>query len=192
MKRFGYIVIVLAVLMMVAAPASVFADSHADAIAVFKSSPAVMPFFDTAYGYAVFPTVGKGGLFVGAAYGKGKVFRGDTATGTATLAKMSLGWQVGGQAFREIIFFEDQRAYEEFTRGSFEFDANASAVAITAGLQAQAGSMGATAGASVGPATGKQAGTKYFKGVAVFVHAMGGLMVEAAIGGQTITFEPYQ
>lgn len=191
MKRFGFIGLTV-MMMMVAAPASVFADSHADAIAVFKSSPAVMPFFETAYGYAVFPTVGKGGLFVGAAYGKGKVFRGDTTTGTATLVKLSLGWQVGGQAFREIIFFEDQRAYDEFTRGTFDFDANASAVAITAGLQAQAGSMGKTAGASVGPSTGKQAGTNYRKGMAVFVHAIGGLMLEAAIGGQTITFEPYQ
>ena len=191
MKRFGFIGITV-MMMMVAAPASVFADSHTDAIAVFKSSPAVMPFFETAYGYAVFPTVGKGGLFVGGTYGKGKVFRGDTTTGTATLIKLSLGWQVGGQAFREIIFFEDQRAYDEFTRGTFDFDANASAVAITAGLQAQAGSMGKTAGASVGPSTGKQAGTNYRKGMAVFVHAIGGLMLEAAIGGQTITFEPYQ
>jgi lipid-binding SYLF domain-containing protein len=191
MKRFG--IIALAVMMILTtAPVSVFADSHANAIAMFKSSPVVMPFFETAYGYAVFPTVGKGGLFVGAAYGKGKVFRGDTATGTATLAKMSIGYQVGGQAFREIIFFEDQRAYDEFTRGTFEFDANASAVAITAGLQAKAGSTGATAGASVGPSTGKQAGTSYYKGMAVFIHAMGGLMLEASIGGQTITFEPYQ
>ena len=191
MKRFGFIGLTV-MMMMVAAPASVFADSHTDAIAVFKSSPAVMPFFETAYGYAVFPTVGKGGLFVGGTYGKGKVFRGDTTTGTATLIKLSLGWQVGGQAFREIIFFEDQRAYDEFTRGTFDFDANASAVAITAGLQAQAGSMGKTAGASVGPSTGKQAGTNYRKGMAVFVHAIGGLMLEAAIGGQTITFEPYR
>jgi lipid-binding SYLF domain-containing protein len=191
MKRFGSIALAV-IMMMAVTPVSVMADSHADAIAVFKSSPAVMPFFETAYGYAVFPTVGKGGLFVGAAYGKGKVFRGDTATGTATLAKISLGFQVGGQAFREIIFFEDQRAYEEFTRGAFEFDANASAVAITAGLQAKAGSAGTTAGASLGPSTGKQASTKYHKGMAVFIQAMGGLMLEAAIGGQTITFEPYQ
>ena len=191
MKRFGFIGLTV-MMMMAAAPVSVCADSHADAIAVFKTSPAVMPFFETAYGYAVFPTVGKGGLFVGAAYGKGKVFRGDTATGTATLIKLSLGWQVGGQAFRQIIFFEDERAYDEFTRGTFDFDANASAVAITAGLQAQAGSMGKTAGASVGPSTGKQAGTSYRKGMAAFVHALGGLMLEAAIGGQTISFEPYQ
>lgn len=191
MKRFGFIGLTV-MMMMVIAPVSVFADSQADAIAVFKESSAVMPFFESAYGYAVFPTVGKGGLFIGLSYGKGKVYRAGTATGTATLSKMSLGFQVGGQAFRQIIFFEDQRAYDEFTRGAFEFDANTSAVAITAGLQAQAGSLGATAGASLGPATGKQAGTSYRKGMAVFVHALGGLMLEAAFGGQTITVELYQ
>lgn len=191
MKRFGLIGLIV-MMMVAAAPISAFADSHADTIAVFKKSPAVMPFFETAYGYAVFPTVGKGGIVVGGAYGKGKVYKGGTATGTATLVKMSIGYQFGGQAFREIIFFEDQRAYDEFTRGSFEFDANTSAVVITAGAQAKAGSMGATAGASAGPSTGKQAGISYRKGMAVFVHAIGGLMVEAAIGGQTITFEPYQ
>ena len=191
MKRIVFISMVLMQLMAMV-PGSILADSHADAIAVFKTSPAVMPFFENAYGYAVFPTVGKGGIVVGGAYGKGKVYRGGTATGTATLVKMSIGYQFGGQAFREIIFFEDQRAYDEFTRGTFEFDANASAVAITAGVQANAGSMGATAGASVLPSTGKQAGTTYYKGMAVFVHAIGGLMLEAAIGGQTITFEPYQ
>jgi lipid-binding SYLF domain-containing protein len=191
MKRIGFIT--LAVMMiMVTAPFSVFADSHADAIAVFKTSPVVMPFFETAYAYAVFPTVGKGAFFVGAVYGKGKVYRGGTATGTATLSKMTIGPQVGGQAFREIIFFEDQRAYDEFTRGAFEFDANASAVAITAGIQAQAGSMGLSANASLTPSNGKQADTKYRKGVAVFVHIKGGLMLEAAVGGQLITFEPYQ
>ncbi|WP_372677916.1 hypothetical protein [Desulfosarcina sp.] len=191
MKRLGFFCLTV-MMVLAAAPVSVIADSHADTIAVFKKSPAVMPFFETAYGYAVFPTVGKGGIVVGGAYGKGKVYRGNTATGTATLAKMSIGYQFGGQAFREIIFFEDQRAYDEFTRGSFEFDANTSAVVITAGAQAQAGSMGTTAGASAGPSTGKQAPISYRKGMAVFVHAIGGLMVEAAIGGQTITFEPFQ
>ena len=192
MKRFCLITQIIILAMIFMTSVAVFADSHADTIAVFKKSPAVMPFFETAFGYAVFPTVGKGAVVVGAAYGKGKVYRGETATGTATLAKMTIGYQLGGQVFSEIIFFEDQRAYDEFTSGSFEFDANASAVAITAGAQAQAGSMGTTAGASVGPSTGKQAGTSYHKGMAVFVHAKGGLMVEASIGGQRVIFEPYQ
>ena len=186
------ITMLLAAMMLAALAAPAAADQYEDTIAVFKKSPAVMPFFETAYGYAVFPTVGKGAIVVGAAYGKGKVYRGETATGTATLVKMTIGYQFGGQAFSEIIFFEDQRAYTEFTSGIFEFDANASAVVITAGAQAQAGSMGTTAGASAGPATGTQAGTSYHKGMAVFVHAKGGLMVEASIGGQKVTFEPYQ
>ena len=175
----------------VSAAVPALADSHAKAIAVFKNAPAVRPFFDTAYGYAVFPTVGKGGIIIGAAYGKGKVYRGGTATGTATLEKMTIGFQLGGQAFSEIIFFQDKRAYDEFTNGGFEFDANASAVAITAGAQAQAGSLGTTAGASAGPATGTQASSSYRGGMAIFVHAKGGLMFEAAIGGQRFTFEPY-
>lgn len=192
MKRYRLMTlpIVLAILMAIHSSAS--ADSHADTIDVFKKSPTVRPFFESAYGYAVFPLVGKGGVIVGAAYGKGKVYRGGIATGTAELAKMTIGLQLGGQAFSQIVFFEDQRAYDEFTSGSFEFDANASAVAITAGAQASAGSMGTTAGASAGPATGKQASINYHKGMAIFVHAKGGLMFEAAIGGQRFSFEPYQ
>jgi lipid-binding SYLF domain-containing protein len=192
MKRVGLMTLIMITGMVVLAPGAALADSHADTIAVFKQSPAVKPFFESAYAYAVFPTVGKGGIIVGAAYGKGKMYRGGTPTGTVTLSKMTLGFQLGGQAFSEIIFFEDHRAYQEFTDGSIEFDANASAVAITAGAQAQAGSMGTTAGASAGPATGTQAGTSYRKGMAVFVHAKGGLMFEAAIGGQEFTFEPYE
>jgi lipid-binding SYLF domain-containing protein len=192
MKRVGLMTFIMITGMVVLAPGAALADSHADTIAVFKQSPAVKPFFESAYAYAVFPTVGKGGIIVGAAYGKGKMYRGGTPTGTVTLSKMTLGFQLGGQAFSEIIFFEDHRAYQEFTDGSIEFDANASAVAITAGAQAQAGSMGTTAGASAGPATGTQAGTSYRKGMAVFVHAKGGLMFEAAIGGQEFTFEPYE
>ena len=88
-----------------------------------------------------------------------------------------------------MIFFEDKRSYDEFTSGEFEFDATASAVAITAGVQAKAGTEGATAGASTGPATGKQARASYHKGMAVFVHTKGGLMYEAAIGGQKFSFK---
>jgi len=176
---------VLAVLM--AGPA--LADKYADTIAVFKKSDAVQPFFKNAYGYAVFPTIGKGGLGIGGAYGKGQVYQGGKVAGEASLVKLSIGWQAGGQAFSQMIFFEDKRAYDEFTSGEFEFDASASAVAITAGAQAKAGTGGATAGASAGPATGKQAKASYRKGMAVFVHTKGGLMYEAAIGGQKFSFK---
>ena len=96
----------------------------------------------------------------------------------------------GAQAFSQMIFFQDKRAYEEFTSGNFEFEAGVSAVAITAGVQAKAGTEGATAGASAGPATGAQAETSYYKGMVVFVQAKGGLMYEATVGGQKFSFEP--
>jgi lipid-binding SYLF domain-containing protein len=166
------------------------ADSYSDAIEVFKKSPATEEFFAKAYGFAVFPTVGKGGIGIGGAYGNGQVYRGGEVTGTASLIKLSIGFQLGGQAFSEVIFFQDKRAYDEFTSGEFAFDAQASAVAITAGAQAQAGTQGASAGASAGPATGTQAETSYTKGMAVFVHIKGGLMYEAAIGGQKFSFTP--
>ena len=166
------------------------ADSFSSTMEVFKKSPQVQPFFKNAYGCAVFPTVGKGGIGIGAAYGKGQVYRGGKVTGTVKLFKATIGFQLGGQAFSEIIFFQDKRAYDDFTGGNFEFDAAVSAVAITAGAQAKAGTEGATAGASTGPATGTQAKTNYRKGMAVFVHIKGGLMYEAAIGGQKFSFKP--
>ncbi|MFC1863801.1 YSC84-related protein, partial [Thermodesulfobacteriota bacterium] len=111
--------------------------------------------------------------------------------GKTSLIKVSIGFQAGGQAFSEIIFFQDKRSYDEFTRGSFEFDAQASAVAITAGAQAQAGTGGSTAGASAGPKTGKHAEVNYRKGMAVFVQIKGGLMYEAAVAGQRFNYEAY-
>lgn len=170
--------------------APAMADSYSKSLSVFKKSPAVQPFFDNHYGYALFPTVGKGGFVIGGSYGEGKVYRHGQETGSVKMVKGSIGFQLGGQAFSQIIFFKDKRAYNEFTSGSFEFDATASAVAITAGVQAKAGTDGSTASATAGPATGVQAGIRYYKGMAVFVHAKGGLMYEASIGGQKFTFVP--
>ena len=167
-----------------------YADSYANTIEVFEKSDSVKPFFENCYGYAVFPTVGKGGIGIGGAYGSGQVYAQGVVTGTAKLFKGTIGFQFGGQAFSQMIFFEDKRAFEEFTGGNFEFDAGVSAVAITAGVQASAGTEGASAGASAGPATGAQAKTNYHKGMAVFVHAKGGLMYEATIGGQKFSYTP--
>jgi lipid-binding SYLF domain-containing protein len=165
-------------------------EDYSSSISVFKESAEAKPYFATAYGFAMFPTVGKGGFGVGAAHGKGQVYHGGKVTGKTTLTHLSIGFQAGGQAFSQIIFFEDKRAYDEFIRGNFEFDAQASAVAITAGAQAQAGTAGTTAGASSGPRSGVQAPTRYNKGMATFVHAKGGLMYEAAVGGQKFKFTP--
>ncbi|UCG14747.1 MAG: hypothetical protein JSU72_09995 [Deltaproteobacteria bacterium] len=190
MRVFRFFVLLVMVILVSNFPNLAHADGYANTIEVFKKSPAVQPFFKDAYGYAVFPTVGKGGIGIGGAYGKGQVYAGGKVTGIAKLFKATIGFQLGGQAFKEIIFFEDKRAYDDFTSGEFEFDAAASAVAITAGAQAKVGTEGAGAGASAGPATGAQAKRGYRKGMAVFVHATGGLMYEAAIGGQKFTFKP--
>jgi lipid-binding SYLF domain-containing protein len=190
MKVTRWIIGTMTLVLILALVAPLHADNYAKTVQVFRSSDAVKPFFNNCYGYAVFPTVGKGGIGIGGAYGKGKVYAKGRPTGTVKLFKATIGFQLGGQAFSQIIFFQDKRAYDEFTGGNFEFDAGVSAVAITAGVQAKAGTEGATAGASAGPATGAQAETSYRKGMAVFVHTKGGLMYEAAVGGQKFTYTP--
>lgn len=169
-----------------AAPA---AEDYSETLQAFKESPTVRPYFETAYGYALFPTIGKGGVGVGGAYGKGQVYRGGNVTGTTSMAQLSIGLQFGGQAYSEVIFFQDKRAYDAFTSGKFEFGAQATAVAITASAQAQAGTGAATAGASTGGDAGKQA-AEWQNGMAVFTYAKGGLMYEASIGGQKFKFKP--
>ena len=187
-NRFPILMIMFILALALANP--VQADKFTDTIQVFKKSEVVQPFFKNAYGYAVFPTIGKAGIVIGGSYGTGQVYQGGKVTGEVSLVKGSIGWQWGGQAFSQMIFFKDKRAYDEFTSGNFEFDATASAVAITAGAQASAGTEGASAGASAGPATGAQAKTSYHKGMVVFTHTKGGLMYEAAIGGQKFNFKP--
>ena len=190
MKSIGTLFLIVALIL---APVAGFAQEVKDyskTINVFKASPQVQPFFKNCYGYAVYPTVGKAALVVGGAYGEGQVYRGGKVTGTTKLVHASFGLQLGGKAFSEIVFFQDKRAYDEFTSGNFEFDAKMSAVAVTAGAQAQAGTSGTSASATAGPKTGAQAETKYKSGMATFVHAKGGLMAEMAIGGQKFSFKP--
>lgn len=165
-------------------------QDYSKSIAVFEKSPACRYFFKNAYGYAMFPTIGQGAFGIGAAHGDGQVYRGGKVTGYASMTQISIGFQLGGEAYSQIIFFEDKRAYDDFTSGNFEFDASASAVVITAGAQASAGTTGTTAGASAGSQTGEQAHTSYYKGTSVFVHTKGGLMYKAAIGGQKFNFKP--
>lgn len=190
MKVSRYVVFLLAMALLLGLSGPAVADSFQNTIEVFKKSDQVQPFFKSAYGYAVFPTVGKGGFVIGGAYGKGQVYRQGAVTGTSSVIKGSIGFQAGGQAFSQMVFFQDKRAYDEFTSGNFEFGAGVSAVAITVGAQAQAGTSGAAAGASVGPATGEQARRGYSKGMAVFIHTKGGLMYEASVGGQKFSFTP--
>lgn len=165
-------------------------EDYSSTLDVFRSSPLVAQYFDHAYGYVVYRTVGKGAFVLGFAHGKGQVYRRGYVTGTSTLNHFSVGLQAGGQVFSEIIFFQDQRAYEEFARGSFEFDAKAAAIAVTAGATAQAGSTGNSTSLSAGPSEARQYGPKYVRGLAVFVQSKGGLLAEAALGIQRLSFQP--
>ncbi len=187
-RRKKITLLILAVLLL-AFTAPAMANSYSNAVYNFKKSPAVRPFFQNAYGYAIFPLVGKGGFIVGAAFGKGLVYEHGRVTGNTTLFKASVGFQVGGQAFSEVIFFQDKRAYDEFTSGNFQFDASASAVVVTAALQAKAGTDGTSAGASIEPSSSKQLDTRYQRGMATFIQVKGGFMYEASVGGQYFTFE---
>jgi lipid-binding SYLF domain-containing protein len=165
------------------------ADEFDDTVSIFRNAGESGKFFEHAYGYAVFPTVGKAGLGVGGAHGSGRVYEKGKAIGSTSLTQLSVGFQAGGQAFSEIIFFEDARALKEFTSGNFEFGADASAVAITAAVGAKASTTGSSAGASGGKKDAKTVG-KYHKGTATFTVAKGGLMYEASIGGQKFSYKP--
>ena len=131
----------------------------------------MVKWFREAYGYAVFPNVGKGGLGIGGAHGNGIVYRGGDPTGKTELKQVTVGFQAGGQSFIEVIFFKDQTAFDDFTRGNFEFGAQVSAVALTAGVSAD---------------------LAYNAGVAVVTMAKGGLMYEATVGGQKFKYEAYE
>jgi lipid-binding SYLF domain-containing protein len=170
-----------------AAPAQ--ADEYDDTIKVFREAGESAKFFKDAYGYAVFPTIGKGGIGVGGAHGSGRVYQKGAHVGDASMTQLTIGLQLGAQAFSQIIFFEDKRSFDDFTSGNFEFGAQASAVAITAGASAQAGTTGTSAS---GSGTQDHAQTKgaYNKGMAVFTVAKGGLMYEASLGGQKFRYTP--
>jgi lipid-binding SYLF domain-containing protein len=166
------------------------AGSYPDTIAAFEKAGASGTFFSRSYAYAVFPTVGTGALGVGGAYGKGRVYVHGVHSGDATLTQLSLGFQAGGKAYSEIIFFEDKRALDEFESGIFEFGADASVVAVTAGANAGAATNGASAGVSAGKNDATTRGA-FQKGMAVFTIAKGGLMFSASIAGQKFSFSPH-
>ena len=140
------------------------------ALNTFKKMSHLRPYFRKARGFAVFPNIRKGGIGIGGARGKGEVFEKGKVIGSTTLTQLSVGVQLGGQAFRQIIFFKDEKAIKRFTEGNFEFGASASAVLILDGANASA---------------------DYSEGVAVHTSTKGGLMYEASIGGQKFSYEEY-
>ncbi len=139
-------------------------DDVAPVITKFKEKdPSLEQIFQDAYGYAVFPTVGKGGIGIGGARGKGWVYEHGTLVGRSTLTQVTIGLQLGGQAYSEVVFLRDKAAFEGFTSGRLKLDAQASAVAVTARAAAD---------------------LPWHNGVAVVTMAKGGLMYEASVGGQ--------
>jgi lipid-binding SYLF domain-containing protein len=141
-----------------------------EAIVDFKAAdPDLESFFNKAYGYAVFPSVGKAGMGVGGAYGKGIVYEQGKEIGTTTLKQLSMGFEFGGEKYREIIFFQDEKTLSDFKNGNYELGAQASAVALKKGAAKNA---------------------DFDKGVAVFTQTRGGLMFDVSVGGQKFTFEP--
>lgn len=149
-------------------------DLKASALQSLAQLKAVDPtleghFLGKAYGYAVFPEVGKGGYGVGGAYGRGIVYRQGVPTGYADISKATIGLQIGAQLYTELLAFEDAAAFDRFTRGSFTLSAEVSAVILKSGAAESA---------------------RYADGVAVFVRPIGGAMLEAAIGGQQFTYQP--
>lgn len=140
------------------------------AVALFKKKDeGLKKFFDKAAGYAVFPKIAKGAFGIGAAHGEGEVYAKDKRIGTASLSQVTVGFQLGGQVYSEIIFFKDPKALDDFKSGQFAMSAQVGAVAAASGASANA---------------------KYQQGVAVFTMAKKGLMYEASVGGQKFSFKP--
>ncbi len=164
-----------------------YADKYDETIELFKHAGESAVFFTDCYAYAVFPTIGAGGLIIGGARGEGQVYVHDRVVGDAVMTQLSIGFQAGGKAYSEIIFFQDKRALDEFESGKFEFAAGASAVAVTAGAFASVGTDRASSGASAGKKDATTNGN-YQTGMAVFTIAKGGLMFAADISGEKFAY----
>jgi lipid-binding SYLF domain-containing protein len=146
----------------------IIADSNTAKAEFIKTDPLMKALFDSAYGCVIFPNVGKGGIGVGGAAGNGAVYEKHNLIGMAKLSQLSIGLQAGGQAYREVIFFESKAGIDRFKESKFEFSAQVSAVAAKAGASGNA---------------------KYTNGVMVFTMQKGGLMYEASVGGQKFKFD---
>ena len=171
---------------LLAAPGS---DAYRATESLFRHAGESAAYFDHCYGYAVFPTIGKGAWVVGGAHGSGRVYVHGVYVGDTTMNQLSVGVQAGGQAYSQIVFFEDKRAFDEFTRGDYEFGADVNAVAITAAAGGSVGTEGASAEASGGMKDAKTLG-HYYKGVAVFTIVKGGAMFQASVAGQKFSYSP--
>ena len=145
-------------------------DSKAAKDAFVKADGLMQNLFEKSYGYAIFPNVGKGAIGVGGAAGNGIVYESGRTVGKASMKQVTVGFQWGGQAYREVIFFENKETLDRFKENKFKFSAQASAVAATKGASGN---------------------VKYANGVMIFTQAKGGLMYEASVGGQKFKYSPF-
>jgi lipid-binding SYLF domain-containing protein len=149
---------------------SLISDARATIETFKKTDPKIEKFFSSAAGYSVFPTIAKGAVGIGGAGGDGVLFVGGQPVGKSSMGQASIGFQLGGQTYSEVIFFETASSLSDFKKGNFALAAQASAVALSAGAAANA---------------------KYEKGVAIFTATKGGLMYEASVGGQKFGYKPF-
>jgi lipid-binding SYLF domain-containing protein len=166
----GALMLVVFAMPSAASGADLVAEARDAIAALQKVDPGIDRFFKSAPGYVVFPTVSKGAVLVGGAGGAGVLFENGKAIGKASLAQVTIGAQLGGQSYSEIIFFETMAAVDDFKKGNLAFAAQVSAVALSAGASKNA---------------------KYQKGVAVFTASKTGLMSEASVGGQKFSYEAF-
>ena len=140
------------------------------AISSFKEKNDNMEsYFKDSYGYAIFPSVGKGAIVIGGAHGRGIVYEQGELIGAAKMTQLTVGFQWGGQAYSEVLFFKNAEALESFKKSELEFSGQVSAVAITKGASAD---------------------IAYENGVAVYTITKAGLMYEASLGGQKFKYLP--
>jgi lipid-binding SYLF domain-containing protein len=180
MKKYNLITVAIFAIMIFILPRTIKAQSADEKQKILSESvkakqgflasdPSMNTFFTKSYGYAIFPKMGKGGLIIGGSGGNGAVYEKEAAIGTAKMAQVTIGAQVGGQSYREIIFFETKEALQRFKDNKVEFSSQLSAIAVKSGASKDA---------------------KYADGVAVFTEGIGGLMAEASVGGQKFTYKP--
>ena len=167
---------IIAFVLLALAVSPAWADEYSNTIAIFKNAGESGKFFV------------KAAFIVGGAHGDGRVYAKGKYVGNTSMTQATVGLQIGGQGYSEIVFFQDERAFLEFTGGNFEFGADAQAVVVTASAQAQASTTGSSAGAS---ASNKDAATagNYYKGMATFTVTKGGLMAGVSIGGQKFSYK---
>jgi len=134
-----------------------------------KTDPTMSSLFGSSHGYVIFPKNGKGGLIIGGSGGNGVVYENGKSIGTASMGQVTVGAQVGGASYSEIIFFENKEALDRFKESKVEFSSEVAAVALKSGASKDA---------------------KYADGVAVFTQDLNGLMAEATVGGQKFKYKP--